>query len=80
VSSSKTGGPRLKQLVKLSERKEALMAEIQNIDRDMLRLEQEFQQSSEQKRDKGKVTFSREAKKRRNVQPASSQVRRKVAR
>jgi hypothetical protein len=32
----------LKQLVKLSERKEALMAQIQDVDREMVRLQSKF--------------------------------------
>jgi hypothetical protein len=45
----------LKQLVKLSERKEALMVLIQEIDREMTRLERQFEEGSGLK---GRVTFS----------------------
>jgi hypothetical protein len=58
--SSKTSGTRLKQLVKLSKRKEELLAEVQNIDRTMVRLEQEFRETRRQKNKKAKLTFSRE--------------------
>ncbi len=58
--ASKISGVRLKQLVKLSKRKEELLAEVQNIDRTMVRLEQEFRQTRRQKNKKAKVTVSRE--------------------
>ena len=58
--SSKISGVRLKQLVKLSKRKEQLLAEVQNIDRAMVRLEQEFRETRRQKNKKGKLTISRE--------------------
>jgi len=51
---------RLKQLVKLSERKEKLLAELQNIDRSMIRLEQEFRETRRHKNKKAKLTFSGE--------------------
>ena len=63
--SSQRSGSRLKKLVKLSQRKEALLAEIQNIDRDMIRLEQEFRDTRRKKNFKGKLTVSSEPKKRR---------------
>ena len=47
----------LKQLVKLSRRKEALMSQIQDIDREMIRLEREVEQTSRGTL-KGRVTFS----------------------
>jgi hypothetical protein len=47
----------LKQLVKLSERKEALMARIQEIDREMLRVENKFGIPSKD-RDSASVTVS----------------------
>jgi hypothetical protein len=62
---SKVSSARLKQLVKLSERKDALLAEIQDIDRRMVRLEQEFRQARQRKRVKGRVTYSTDAKRRR---------------
>jgi hypothetical protein len=58
--SSKVSGARLQQLVKLSKRKEQLLAEIQDIDRTMVRLEQEFRETRRQKNKKGKLTISRE--------------------
>lgn len=58
--SSKTSGTRLKQLVKLSKRKEELLAEVQDIDRAMVRLEQEFRETRRQKNKKAKLTISRE--------------------
>jgi flagellar biosynthesis/type III secretory pathway chaperone len=60
--SSKVAAARLKQLVKLSERKDALLAELQDIDRRMVHLEQEFRRSRPQKPGKGRVTFSTESK------------------
>jgi hypothetical protein len=51
---------RLKQLVRLSKRKEKLLAEIQNIDRTMVRLEQEFRETRRHKNKKGRLTISRE--------------------
>jgi hypothetical protein len=71
VSSSRSG-QKLKRLVELSERKEALLAQVQNIDRDMVRLEQEFRDTRRQKKTKGKVTFSTDSKKRRPAQRRSS--------
>ena len=58
--STKISGARLKQLVKLSKRKEQLLAEVQNIDRAMVRLEAEFRHTRRQKNKKGKLTISRE--------------------
>jgi flagellar biosynthesis/type III secretory pathway chaperone len=49
---------KLKQLVKLSERKEELMAQIQEIDRAMLQIESEFGQPSESGVRKAPLTFS----------------------
>jgi hypothetical protein len=48
----------LKKLVKLAERKEALMAQIQEIDRDMLRLERQFGQASAGAGHQGRLIFS----------------------
>ena len=48
---------KLKQLVKLAEHKEALMAKIQEIDRQMLELERQFGHSSADGQ-KGRFTFS----------------------
>jgi hypothetical protein len=69
---SKIPGAKLKQLVKLSHRKEALMAEIQDIDRDMVRLEQEFSRSAEPQSGKARVTVSTESRRRRNVRSVAS--------
>ncbi|MEY2439651.1 MAG: hypothetical protein QOI34_1036 [Verrucomicrobiota bacterium] len=49
---------KLKKLVKLSQRKEALLAQIQEIDRDMLRLEREFGHVPGEALRKGRFTFS----------------------
>ena len=48
----------LRQLVKLSERKEALMAQIQEIDRRMIQLERPFEQAPGASARRGRVTFS----------------------
>ena len=48
----------LRQLVKLSERKEALMAQIQEIDRRMIELERPFEQAPGASVRRGRVTFS----------------------
>lgn len=48
----------LKQLVKLTERKEALMEQIQAIDREMIELERRFDEVSGSGVHKGRVTFS----------------------
>ena len=58
--SSTPSSARLNQLVKLSKRKEKLLAEIQNIDRAMVRLEREFRETRRHKNKKGKLTISRE--------------------
>lgn len=55
---SKVSNVKLKQLVRLSQRKEALMAEIQNIDRRMVQLEQEFRMSRRRRNRKGELTVS----------------------
>jgi hypothetical protein len=68
--SSRVSGTRLKQLVKLSKRKEQLLAEVQNIDRAMVRLEQEFRETRRQKNKKAKLTFSRESSSRRGKRQA----------
>ena len=60
--SSKRPGPRLKKLVKLSERKKALLAELQNIDREMIRLEKE-RQARRPKNTEAKLTVSTDIKK-----------------
>lgn len=67
----------LKKLVKLSERKEALMAEIQEIDRHMLRLEREFRQTPANPAPEGRLTFSVTRKKTRGRRTRSS-LRRKT--
>jgi hypothetical protein len=68
--STKISGARLKQLVKLSKRKEQLLAEVQNIDRTMVRLEEEFRHTRRQKNKKGKLTISRETSASRGKPPA----------
>jgi len=68
--SSKIAAASLKQLVKLSERKETLLAELQNIDRRMIALEQEFRETRRRKNLKGKVTFSRASRKSGKARPA----------
>ncbi|MDQ2824977.1 MAG: hypothetical protein M3R29_05975 [Verrucomicrobiota bacterium] len=55
----------LKELLKLSERKEALMARIQEIDREMTRLEHKFEDTPGSALGKGRVTFSTAPQKRR---------------
>ena len=57
---SKVSSVKLKQLVKLSQRKEALMAQLQNIDRRMVQLEQEFRLARRRKNRKGELTVSSE--------------------
>jgi len=47
----------LKELVRLSERKEALMAQIQEIDREMLRLQKRF--GIPQREEEAPITVSR---------------------
>jgi hypothetical protein len=49
----------LKQLVRLSERKEALMAQIQEIDREMLRVQSKFGIPSREGDQRAEVTVSR---------------------
>ena len=49
----------LKQLVRLSERKEALMAQIQEIDREMIRVQNKFGIPSRQGDQRAPVTVSR---------------------
>jgi hypothetical protein len=56
---------KLRQLVKLSERKEALMAQIQEIDREMLQIESAFGQASESGVRKAPFTFSAAPRKKR---------------
>jgi len=60
--SSKLPGPRLKKLVQLSQRKDALLAELQDIEREMVRLEKE-RLALPKKRSKGRLTISNEARK-----------------
>ena len=55
---ARTPGPRLKRLVKLSKRKEVLLAELQNIDREMVSLERELTPALGKPKGKGRVTFS----------------------
>ena len=53
----------LKELVRLSERKEALMAQIQEVDREMLRLQERF--GIPRREDEAPVTISRSGPRRR---------------
>ena len=55
----------LKQLVRLCERKEALMAQIQEIDRQMSRLGRKFERTPGSSVHKAPVTFSTTRKKKR---------------
>jgi hypothetical protein len=57
----------LKQLVKLTERKEALMEQIQAIDREMLELERRFDRGPGSPMQKGRVTFSASPRKKRGA-------------
>ena len=52
----------LRQLVKLSERKEALMAEIQEIDREMARLQGKLERSPKAAGRPARLTISRPAR------------------
>jgi predicted nucleic acid-binding Zn-ribbon protein len=61
---SKLSAARLKQLVKLSKRKEDLLVELQNIDRQMVKLEKEFREARRQPNRKARLTFSSERRKR----------------
>ncbi|MEY2487372.1 MAG: hypothetical protein QOG67_2346 [Verrucomicrobiota bacterium] len=67
----------LKKLVKLAERKEALMAEIQEIDRHMLRLERGLGTSADAVR-KGRLTFSVTSKSKGGLPRARSRGQRKT--
>ena len=53
----------LRQLVKLSERKEALMAQIQEIDREMVRIQNQFTASPANTDNAAPVTVSRAPRK-----------------
>jgi hypothetical protein len=70
---------KLKQLVKLSQRKEALLAQIQDIDRDMLRLEREFRRAAG-RNITGRITFSAGSRKSRNARRSAPPVSRKRSR
>jgi hypothetical protein len=48
----------LRKMIKLSERKEELMLQIQEIDRRMMRLQRSLRQPSRESRRKARVTFS----------------------
>ena len=72
---SKVSGVRLKQLVKLSKRKETLLAQIQDIDREMVQLEQQFRESRTRKNHKARLTFSRETKRAGKIQTAPKRTR-----
>jgi hypothetical protein len=63
--ASKAAGSKLEQLVQLSKRREELLAELQDLERQMVGLEQEFSASARQKIVKAKVTISTEPIKRR---------------
>ena len=54
---------KLRQLVKLSERKEALMAQIQEIDREMVRIQNQFSASPANIDDPATVTVTRAQRK-----------------
>jgi predicted nucleic acid-binding Zn-ribbon protein len=54
----KVSSVKLKQLMTLSRRKEALLAEIQNIDRRMVQLEQEFRLARRRKNRNAELTVS----------------------
>lgn len=62
---SKRSSAKLKQLLKLSRRKESLLAQIQDIDRAMQQLEPEFRKARRRKKRAGTVTFSTEARNKR---------------
>jgi hypothetical protein len=70
----------LRQLVKLSERKEALMARIQEIDREMLRLERQFEQAPGVAGPKGRVTFSAAPEKKRKRRAERGALKEKILR
>ena len=53
----------LRQLAKLSKRKEELMAQIQDIDREMIRLQSRFDRSSQNAGHQAPVTVFRAAEK-----------------
>jgi hypothetical protein len=55
----------LRQLAKLSKRKEKLMAQIQDVDREMIRLQSRFDRSSQNAGHQAPVTVSRAAEKQR---------------
>ena len=55
---SRVSNVRLKQLMRLSERKKALLAELQDIDRRMVELEQEFTLARRRKNRKAELTVS----------------------
>ena len=59
---SKVSSVKLKQLIRLSKRKETLLAQIQNIDRRMVKLEQEFTLARRRKNRKAELTVSGEKK------------------
>ena len=58
----KRSSAKLKHLFKLSRRKESLMAQIQDIDRAMRQLEQEFRKTRQRRKRTGTVTFSSDAR------------------
>jgi flagellar biosynthesis/type III secretory pathway chaperone len=68
----KIAGDRLNKLLKLAKRKQALLAEMQDIDRRMIRLEQEFRESPRTIKRKGRVTFSNQRRKPARTTPAVS--------
>ena len=62
----------LKELVKLTERKEALMARIQEIDREMVRVQGRFGIPTRDAEQRAAVTVSRVARKSRKTRPKQS--------
>jgi len=73
--AAKRPSARLRQLFKLARRKEKLLAQIQDIDRAMLRLEQEFRTVRPRKKPKATVTISREPSRRRAIGRPKRQAR-----
>jgi len=74
----KIAADRLKQLLKLAKRKQALLAEMQNIDRRMIRLEQEFRESPRSIEREARVTFSNQGRKAaRGKRPSSGGARKR---
>jgi len=68
----KIPGDGLNKLLKLAKRKQELLAEMQDIDRRMIRLEREFRKSPRTIKRKGRVTFSNQRRKPARNRPAVS--------